>query len=83
MRYRQVIEFTGRSLDDVFRLPCVQAVEKNSTNTTGGVKPSVFLLIVTEEVPYVIAQPGHLLCEDYDGRWHVRTPEQLKAEKEQ
>ena len=81
MKYRQVIEFTGRSLDDIFRLPCVQAVEKCLIATMGEARTSVRLLVLTEEVPHDMAYPGHLLCEDCDGNWHVRTREQLETEQ--
>jgi hypothetical protein len=83
MNYRQVIEFTGRSLDDIFRLPCVKSAEKGLILTNGEVRPTVMLLVLTAERPHGTAIPGQLLCEDYDGGWHVRTREQLKAEQEQ
>ena len=63
---KQKIQFSGRHLDDIFSLPCVNSIIKSSDGTP-------FLIIRPEhhvEFPYA-AYPGDWLIEEDNGKWRV------------
>lgn len=61
-RFRQSIQI-GRNVTDIINLPCVDAVRKSITGVL------VYQVNTISSVRY--AREGDLLCEDYDGDWHV------------
>lgn len=60
-RYRQVINISGRSIEDVFRLPCVTSAVKT--------EKGIAYFISSGDMAFI----GDSLCEDYDGNWSVQT----------
>lgn len=78
MRYRQSVHIDGNSLDDLFRLPCVYGIRKDSKadfvihlfgdTHNGNVKWG----------DCDTAEIGDWLCEDYEGRWHCLKDEEYK-----
>lgn len=58
--YKQVVKIE-KSIDDIFKLPCVEAVVKNGSKHYFGVR------CVNDSRAF----EGDWLCEDYIGNWHV------------
>lgn len=79
-KYRQIIEFSGCNLNDIFHLPCVQSAEKCLIATMGTAAPSIRLTVMSCGKAMAV-YPGMLLCEDHIGEWYVKTRSQLEAEE--
>ena len=71
--YRQMIHIEGKSIDDIFRLPCVRCICKT---IFGSIVYDLYKFIVAEGSE-TTAGDGDWLCELYDGKWVVEknTPE--------
>lgn len=80
MKYKQTIDFTGRNMDDIFRLPCVIAAEKCAIASMGKAEPSIRLTVISDD-DTVFVYPGMVLCESEDGVWNVKTKSQLRMEE--
>ncbi len=62
------IEFTGKNLNDVFKLPCVKSILKVEG------EPMLALYTRMCETTY-LASPGDTLVEYDDGKWCVENGE--------
>lgn len=63
---RQKIHFTGKNLNDVFFLPCVDAIVKEDSDET-------FLVLNTDCMSdkFSFVYIGEWLVEEDCGKWHV------------
>lgn len=72
--YRQKVHIDGKSIEDIMRLPCVRGCEKSRLE--GYYNFTFYPLSMAH--PLVVASTGDVLCEDYEGQWHViRNGEEL------
>ena len=79
MRYKQAIQI-GDNVTDIMKLPCVLGAMKKSYNPAV-IYYILFGDIITKRVQWgeaVTAYTGDWLCEDYDGRWHLRNDKEYK-----
>lgn len=76
MKYRQVIEVSGRLSADVFNLPCVRACMKNNDGSVTYVLWISSLRHFGENT----VTAGQRLCEGEDGYWYIEG-EPLKKTK--
>ena len=67
MEYRQTIRIEGRSIDDIFKLPCVYSCHKEADG-----RLCYILYDWDDKGQYIKAHVGDTLCEDYEGKWIVR-----------
>ena len=65
MKFKQAIAFDGRNINDVFRLPCVQAVEKGENG-----KPYIKLYASCTD-GRLTATPGTVLVQFSNDTWQV------------
>ena len=63
--FKQVIHIEGKSIEDIFFLPCIVSIDK--------VQDSYCYYLDNGLCAYI----GDWLCEDYNGEWHVFTEKQL------
>ena len=66
-RYKQMIHIEGKSIEDIFRLPCVRGAYKNIF----GVLVYDFYGFVMGEGSPTTAGVGDWVCEQEDGRWYI------------
>lgn len=69
MEFVRRIHIEGRSLDDVFRLPCVRSCEK--TSVRGVMRFCFYPLMMRHPSQFMFAETGDWLCEDSEGKWSV------------
>ena len=65
MKFKQAIAFDGRNLNDIFRLPCVESIDKGENG-----KPYVKLYRSCTE-GRLIATVGTVLVQFSGGTWQV------------
>ncbi len=65
MKIKQSIAFDGRNINDVFRLPCVQAVEKGENG-----KPYIKLYASCTD-GRLTATPGTVLVQFANDTWQI------------
>lgn len=65
MKFKQSITFDGRNLNDIFRLPCVESIEKGENG-----KPYIKLYRSCTE-GRLIATVGTVLVQFGGGTWQV------------
>ena len=65
MKFKQAIAFDGRNLNDIFRLPCVQAVEKGENG-----KPYIKLYASCTDGK-LIATVGTVLVQFSNDTWQI------------
>lgn len=78
----QAIQVDGKNIADIFKLPCVESIEKSTDRR--GVYVKTFTEY-TEEGEYItkryfIAVDTDWLCQLQDGTWEVLDDEQYKAQ---
>ena len=66
MKFKQCIHIEGKSIDDIFHLPCIESVNK--------LKDGSYCYYIDNGQ---CADIGDWLCENYNGEWHVFTEKQL------
>jgi hypothetical protein len=76
MKYRQIIEVSGRLSADVFNLPCVRSAKKGND---GKVYYELNLAMM-RRIFWATVCEGQMLCEDEDGFWSIEG-EPLKKTK--
>ena len=64
MSMRQKIHFTGKNLNDVFHLPCVEGIIK-------GINDLPFVELKPDHTKIRLVQVGDWLVEEDDGTWRV------------
>ncbi len=62
--FKQTIQI-GKNPNGIIKLPCVEGLRKNRTGN--------LVYQVKTEYGTIDAVEGDLICEDYNGRWHVTT----------
>lgn len=77
MEFKQCIQI-GRSIGDIFRLPCVAAIRKDIFGT------AFYELygFIMEDGRNVVAREGNWLCELRNGKWKLMTNEEYKLFRE-
>lgn len=65
--YKTRIHIEGRSIEDIFRLPCVCGVRKN---VFGAAVYDLFGFVMADGSP-TTAGGGDWLCLGYDDKWYV------------
>lgn len=68
-KYKTIIHIEGRSIEDVFRLPCVSGCEK--TSVSGVVRFTFYPLSMAHPSQFQTAMTDDTLCEDESGKWHI------------
>lgn len=66
MAYKQIIKIEGKSIDDIFKLPCIHGVFKDENG-----RP-IYRLTLNTVSDRGIAVVGEYLCEDNNGKWHLK-----------
>ena len=69
MNYKQKIQITGKSIDDIFKLPCVCSVHKT---VFGGIVFDLYGFVMVDGSS-TTATSGEWLCELENGMWRVET----------
>lgn len=77
MKFKQCIQI-GRSVEGIFRLPCVVAIRKD---IFGAAFFDTYGFIM-DDGKSVSAREGDWLCENYNGHWKWFTNEEYKLFKE-
>lgn len=77
LKFKQSIQI-GKSLEGIFRLPCVAAVRKD---IFGAAFYDTYGFVMADGKS-ISAREGDWLCEDYKGHWHWFTNEDYVKLKE-
>ena len=67
--YKTMIHIDGRSIDDIFRLPCVRGCKK--TSIKGIFEFTFYPLDMAHPSQFQYAATGDWLCERQDGKWVI------------
>lgn len=68
--YKQSIKIEFKSLEDLFNLPCVKGLVKDSS-VDGGIRVNLWPSKMADGIT-PLAYKGQWLSEDLDGKWHVK-----------
>lgn len=73
--YGTMVHVEGRSIGDLFRLPCVRAITKNKYLKDKG---PITVFLFNLKTAYI----GDWICEDGEGEWNVLTEEEYNKLKQ-